>query len=308
MTLSPPLHLNTPLLRAAPGLFPQAEVWLKMDALQPSGSFKLRGVGRLVQQAAAEGAREIVCASGGNAGFAAAHAALALGLAVTIVLPESSSAAVAEKIAARGAAVLRHGAVFDEANAFAQALAAERGARYVHPFDHPLLWAGHSTLIDEVRAEGLDFDAVITAVGGGGLFCGIVQGLQRHGLHQVPVIAVETLGADSLSQSLRAGQAVSLAAITSVATSLGARRVADEALRLAQNHPTLSLTVTDAQATQACARFADAMRVMVEPACGAALAALSVHASALSEFKRPLVEVCGGIGVSLALLQSWGAA
>ena len=69
------LHLNTPLLRAAPGLFPQAEVWLKMDALQPSGSFKLRGVGRLVQQAAQNGAREIVCASGGNAGFAAAYAA-----------------------------------------------------------------------------------------------------------------------------------------------------------------------------------------------------------------------------------------
>ncbi|MBY0235001.1 MAG: pyridoxal-phosphate dependent enzyme, partial [Burkholderiaceae bacterium] len=129
------LHLNTPLLRAAPGLFPPPEVWLKMDALQPSGSFKLRGIGRLVQQAAADGAREIVCASGGNAGFAAAHAAGALGLACTIVLPETSSAAVAEKIAARGASVLRHGAVFDGANAFAQALAAERGATYVHPFD-----------------------------------------------------------------------------------------------------------------------------------------------------------------------------
>nr|WP_295083578.1 pyridoxal-phosphate dependent enzyme [uncultured Roseateles sp.] len=299
------LHLNTPLLRAAPGLFAQPEVWLKMDALQPSGSFKLRGIGRLVQQAAADGAREIVCASGGNAGFAAAHAASALGLACTIVLPQSSSAAVAEKIAARGASVLCHGAVFDEANAFAQALAAERGATYVHPFDHPLLWQGHSTLIDEVLEQGLAFDAVITAVGGGGLFCGIVQGLQRHGLHHVPVIAVEILGADSLSQSLQAGHAVTLPAITSVATSLGARRVADEALRLAHSHPTLSLTVTDAQATQACVRFADAMRVMVEPACGAALAALSVHASALGGFKRPMVEVCGGIGVSLALLQSW---
>lgn len=305
---TPALHHNTPLLRAAPGLFPQAEVWLKMDALQASGSFKLRGVGRLVQQAAADGAREIVCASGGNAGFAAAHAAQALGLGVTIVLPVTGSAAVAEKIAACGAAVLRHGAVFDEANAFAQTLAAERGATYVHPFDHPLLWAGHASLIDEVLAEGLGFDAVITAVGGGGLFCGIVQGLQRYGLHEVPVVAVETLGADSLSQSLRAGHAVTLPAITSVATSLGARRVADEALRLAQSHPTLSLTVSDAQATQACVRFADAMRVLVEPACGAALAALSVHEAALARFKRPLVEVCGGIGVSLAQLQNWSAA
>lgn len=300
-----PLHLHTPLLRAAPGLFSHPEVWLKMDALQPSGSFKLRGVGRLVQQAAADGATAIVCASGGNAGFAAAYAAGALGLPVTIVLPLTSSAAVAQQIAARGAEVLRHGAVWDEAHVFAVQLAEERGAAYVHPFDHPLLWEGHASLIDEVVAEGLDFDAVITAVGGGGLFSGIVQGLRRNGLAHVPVIAVETLGADSLHQSLTAGLAVTLSSITSIAGSLGARRVADEALRLAQSHPTNSVLVTDAQASAACVRFADAHRVMVEPACGAALAAVELHALG---FKRPLVEVCGGIGVSLDLLKQWGCA
>jgi len=300
-----PLHLNTPLLRAVPGLFSHPEVWLKMDALQPSASFKLRGVGRLVQQAAADGAKAIVCASGGNAGFAAAYAASALGLPVTIVLPLSSSAAVAEKIAARGAEVLRHGAVWDEAHAFAMALAEERGAVYVHPFDHPLLWAGHASLIDEVVAEGLDFDVVITAVGGGGLFSGIVQGLRRNGLDHVPVIAVETIGADSLHQSLAAGQAITLPAISSIATSLGARRVADEALRLAHSHQTHSVLVSDGQAMTACQRFADAHRVLVEPACGAALAAVDRHADLLKGFKKPLVEVCGGMAVSLATLSAW---
>ena len=306
--MTEPLHLHSPLLRAAPGLFSHPEVWLKMDALQPSGSFKLRGIGRLVQQAAAAGSREIVCASGGNAGFAAAYAARALGLEVTIVLPLSSSPAVAELIAARGAVVLRHGTAWDDAHAFALRLAAERGATYVHPFDDALLWEGHASLIDEVVAQGLDFDVVVTAVGGGGLFAGIVQGLQRHGLQRVPVVAVETVGADSLHQSLQAGAAVTLPAITSIATSLGARRVADEALRLAQQHPTHSLTVSDAQACRAAARFADAMRVMVEPACGAALAALDAHPERFAGFRRPLVEVCGGIGVSVAQLQAWGAA
>lgn len=300
-----PLHLDTPLLRAAPGLFSHPEVWLKMDALQPSGSFKLRGVGRLVQQSAADGATAIVCASGGNAGFAATYAATALGLPVTIVLPLSSSAAVADMLAARGAEVLRHGAVWDEAHAFAVQLANDRGAAYVHPFDHPLLWDGHASLIDEVVAAGLDFDVVVTAVGGGGLFSGIVQGLRGHGLDHVPVIAVETVGADSLHQSLAAGMAVTLPAITSIATSLGARRVADEALRLARSHPTHSVRVTDAQATAACARFADAQRLLVEPACGAALAAVDVHAELLGRFKRPLVEVCGGMAVSLATLAAW---
>lgn len=304
-TATQALHLNTPLLRAAPGLFKHDEVWLKMDALQPSGSFKLRGVGLLVQQAAAQGAKAIVCASGGNAGVAATFAARALGLPVTIVLPMTSSAAVAELIAARGASVLRHGSVWDEAHEHALHVAAELGAAYVHPFDHPTLWQGHASLIDEVLDAGLEFDAVVTAVGGGGLFAGIVQGLQRRGLKDVPVFAVETLGADSLHQSLQAGRAITLPAITSIATSLGARRVADEALRLAQTHPTHSLIVSDAQACAAAARFADAMRVMVEPACGAALAALDVHAERFAGFKRPLVEVCGGIGVSVEKLHTW---
>ncbi len=300
-----PLHLNTPLLRAAPGQFSHPEVWLKMDALQPSGSFKLRGVGRLVRKAAQDGAKEIVCASGGNAGFAAAYAGQALGLTVTIVLPETSSAAVQSLIEARGATVLRHGAVWDASNEFAQALAAERGATYVHPFDHSLLWEGHASLIDEVLDQGLDFDAVVTAVGGGGLFAGIVQGLRRHGLNDIPVIAVETEGAASLHESLKAGKAVTLPAITSIATSLGARRVADEALRLAQLHPTHSLLVSDAQACGAAARLAEQMRVMVEPACGAALAAVDVHPELFARFKRPLVEVCGGVAVSLEKLQAW---
>jgi L-serine/L-threonine ammonia-lyase len=299
------LHVNTPLLRAAPGLFEHPEVWLKMDALQPSGSFKLRGVGRLVQQSAADGARAIVCASGGNAGFAATYAAVALGLPVTIVLPLSSSATVAERLAARGAEVLRHGAVWDEAHEFAVRLAAERGAAYVHPFDHPLLWAGHSTLIDEVFEAGVEFDAVVTAVGGGGLFCGIVEGLRRHRLDRIPVIAVETEGAASAACRLAAGELVSLPAITSIATSLGARCVAPEAFERARSHPTVAVQVSDAQATAACARFADAQRVLVEPACGAALAAVDRHAAG---FRRVLVEVCGGIGVSLELLRSWTTA
>jgi L-serine/L-threonine ammonia-lyase len=300
-----PLHLNTPLLRAAPGQFSHPEVWLKMDALQPSGSFKLRGVGRLVRQAAQDGAREIVCASGGNAGFAAAYAGQALGLQVTIVLPETSSAAVQALIEQRGATVLRHGAVWDASNEFAQALAAERGATYVHPFDHPLLWEGHASLIDEVLEQGLAFDAVVTAVGGGGLFAGIVQGLRKNGLNEIPVIAVETEGAASLHASLAAGQHLTLPAISSIATSLGARRVADEAWRLAREHPTHSLLVSDAQACRAAARMAEQMRVMVEPACGAALAAVDAHPALFARFQRPLVEVCGGVAVSLDKLQAW---
>jgi L-serine/L-threonine ammonia-lyase len=301
-----PLHLNTPLLRAPPELFgPEREVWLKMDALQPGGSFKLRGVGHLVQQRVADGAKAVACASGGNAGMAATLAAQACGVPVTIVVPQSTATAVREAIAAHGARLIVHGTVWDEAHEHAVALAREAGAVYVHPFDDPLLWAGHATLIDEVVHAGVAFDAVVASVGGGGLLAGIVEGLRRNGLHRVPVIAVETEGAASYAAALAAGAPVTLPAITSIATSLGARRVTPQIVRLAREHEIVSVVVSDAQAVRACARFADATRVLVEPACGASIAALDAQPELFARFKAPLIEVCGGMGVTLARLAVW---
>jgi L-serine/L-threonine ammonia-lyase len=297
-----PLHLDTPLLRAPPELFgPERTVWLKMDALQTSGSFKMRGVGRLVQQRVAEGARAVVCASGGNAGMAATLAARACEVPVTIVVPQTTAATVREAIVARGATVVVHGAVWDESHDHALALAKEQGAVYVHPFDDPLLWDGHATLIDEVVRAGVAFDCVVASVGGGGLLAGIVEGLRRNGLHHVPVVAVETKGAASFAAALVAGKPVTLPAITSIATSLGARRVMQHAVDLAREHPIFGVVVSDLQAVQGCVRFADAMRVLVEPACGASIAA----ADSLTRFKSPLIEVCGGMGVSPTRLAQW---
>lgn len=305
------LHVETPLLRAPPELFGapfnDRTVWLKMDALQPSGSFKMRGVSHLVQRRVAEGARAVVCASGGNAGMAATLAARACGVAVTIVVPQSTGVAVRDAIAARGAQVVVHGSVWDEAHEHALQLAREQGAVYVHPFDDPLLWQGHATLIDEVVRTGVAFDAVFTSVGGGGLLAGIVEGLQRNGLRHVPVVAVETEGAASFAAALAAGKPVTLPTITSIATSLGARRVMPHLLDLARGHEIISVIVSDSQAAQACARFADATRVLVEPACGASIAALDARPDLFARFKAPLIEVCGGMGVSLALLAQWRA-
>jgi len=300
------LHLDTPLLAAPPELFGAGRtVWLKMDALQPSGSFKMRGVCHLVQRRVAEGARAVVCASGGNAGVAATLAARACGVPVTIVVPQSTTASVREAIIARGATLIVHGTFWDESHALATTLAREQGAVYVHPFDDPLLWDGHATLIDEVVRTGVDFDAVVTCVGGGGLVAGIVEGLRRNGRADVPVIAVETEGAASFAAALAAGECVTLPAITSIASSLGARRVAPQLLALAREHEIVSAVVSDAQAVAACSRFADAMRVLVEPACGASLAVLDVQPRLFERFRAPLVEVCGGMGVTLSKLAAW---
>jgi L-serine/L-threonine ammonia-lyase len=129
-----------------------------------------------------------------------------------------------------------HGASWQEAHAYALSLQTE-GDAFIHPFDDPLLWQGHATLMTEVAATGLRPAAVVLSVGGGGLLCGVVQGLQTLGWHDVPVLAVETAGAASLNAALLAQERVVLERITSVATSLGARQVCAQAFALAHEHP-----------------------------------------------------------------------
>lgn len=296
----PFLHISTPLLLSTPLSQGEGEVWLKLEAVQPTGSFKLRGIGHLCAVRAAAGCRRFVASSGGNAGLAVAHAGRRLGCAVTVFVPASTSAFMRRKIEAEGARVMVAGRGWDEAHEQALKSAAEADTAYIHPFDDPLVWHGHSTLVDEVAAGGLRPDAVVLSVGGGGLLCGVLEGMHRHGWTEVPLFAVETAGAASFHASLRAGRLVSLDAIRSVAVTLGARQVARRAFEWTGAHPIVSLLCSDEEALRACAAFADDHRLLVEPACGAALAPVYGRAPELAGRRRVLVVVCGGAGVGRA--------
>ncbi|MFZ3000116.1 MAG: pyridoxal-phosphate dependent enzyme [Undibacterium umbellatum] len=299
------LHIPTPLLEhRALSASLDKQVWLKMENNQPSGSFKLRGIGLMCQRAAEQGAKHFVCPSGGNAGFAAAVAGVALGLQTTIVVPETTHESVRAAIRAIGATVIVAGSVWDEANQEALRLCEQPGAVYIPPFDHADIWDGNATVIDEVAGK-LDFDAVICSVGGGGLLSGIALGLERNGMGHIPIIAAETEGAASLHAAVQAGELVTLPAITSIASTLGARRVAQQAFDWTRKRTIHTVTVSDAQAVQACLAFADDMLALVEPACGAALAVAYQNLPVLAEFKKPLIVVCGGIAVDLGKLQAW---
>lgn len=305
-----PLHITTPLLvHSALSAAMGKHVMLKMESLQPAGSFKLRGIGVLCQRAVAKGAEHLVCPSGGNAGFAAACAGVALGVRTTILVPRTTAESVRERIRAIGAEVIVHGEVWDETNEEALRLCKNPRATYVPPFDHPDIWDGNATLIDEAVAQaeaaGTPFDAVVCSVGGGGLLCGVLEGLHRNGRAGVPVIAVETDGAASLHAAMQAGELVTLPAITSIAGTLGAKRVARAAFDWTTRHDIRSVVVSDADAVDACLKFGDDMRVLVEPACGAALVAAYRNLPELASSQRPLIVVCGGIGVDFAKLAAW---
>jgi L-serine/L-threonine ammonia-lyase len=300
-----PLHLQAPLFESgAMSARDGQSVWLKMEAMQPPGSFKIRGIGFACEEYVRRGATRFISSSGGNAGIAAAYAGRRLGVPVLVVVPETTTERAKELIARENAQVIVHGASFQEANALAQSMVTGSDA-FIHPFDDPLLWQGHASMIDEVAGAGLRPDAVVLSVGGGGLLCGVVEGLRRNGWNDVPVVAVETAGADSFAQSLAAGERIELPGISSIATSLGARKVAEQAFALAQSHPVRSIVVSDAEAVQACLRFMDDHRVVVEPACGASLAVAYDAAASLAQYSNVLVIVCGGVTATVGQLQKW---
>ncbi|MEZ5418798.1 MAG: pyridoxal-phosphate dependent enzyme [Vicinamibacterales bacterium] len=300
-----PLHVDTPLLESLPlSLAAGRGVWLKLDALQPSGSFKLRGIGHACEVYHERGARRFVTSSGGNAGLAVAYAGRRLGTAVLVVVPESTTDTAIALLRREGAEVAVHGASWQEANDVALARVAAADA-YIHPFDDPLLWEGHASMVDEVARAGLRPDAVVLSVGGGGLLSGVAEGMRRNGWDQVPIVAVETAGAASLHASIAAGEVVALDAITSVATSLGAKRVCERAWQWTRERRVRSVLVSDGAALSACERFLADHRILVEPACGASLALGYTRHAALEPFGSVLVIACGGATATIDQIRRW---
>lgn len=299
------VHIKTPLIQSllvGKGL--NAKVWLKLESSQPCGSFKARGVGLACSNARDKGATNLVSSSGGNAGLAVAYSGRKLGMPVTVVVPKTTKKRAIDLIESESARVIVTGENWDEAHAYASELVAKDTA-YIHPFDDPDLWEGHSTVIDEISQTDLKPDAIVLSVGGGGLLCGIVEGLKRHGWSDIPIIAVETNGANSLNAAYTANKLVSLDAITSIATSLGSKTIAAKAFELKDQHKIISHLVSDKDTIDACSRFLDDHRILVEPACGASLAAVYQEPDFLREKENILVIVCGGVGVTSQQLQEW---
>jgi len=264
------------------------------------------------------------CSSGGNAGLACVTAATALNRPATIVVPMSTSALMVQKLKTLGADVVQHGMHWSEADAYLreELLKKDPGGVYVPPFDHPDLWEGHSSLVDEVEVQmNGEYDGLVCSVGGGGLFAGVMEGLERYGRlrggggREVKVLVMETEGAESLNYSLREGSLRRLDKISSIATSLGATQVAGKAFEWGQRPEVTSCVFSDAEAAMACVEFADDERILVETACGVSIAPAyndTLHTILYpelsdEEFSRLniVIVVCGGSNVTLKILESY---
>lgn len=300
------LHDWTPVINSLPlRQLTGKQILLKMECYQPVGSFKIRGIGRLCQYAFESGKRHFVSSSGGNAGYAAAYAGKQLGAKVTVFIPSTSKPIFIEAIREMGADINVVGKVWDEANEAALEYVKKVDGAYVPPFDHPLIWAGNSTIIDEVAEANIHPDAVIVSVGGGGLATGILQGMHRQGWYETPLFAVETEGAAALAESIAADVLVTLSSTDTIATSLAARRVCQEIFDWRKKHTIIPVKVTDKSTVVACKQFLDDHRIYVEPSCGAALSLIYDQYPDLAQYNSILVIVCGGIGMNSELLQGY---
>ena len=322
-----PLLESRTLSRAA-----GCRIFLKLENLQPSSSFKSRGIGNLILQevvrhghgSAEPKSLHFYSSSGGNAGLACVTAAQSLGYPASVVVPETTDASFVAKILAAGATdVIQHGSSWKYADEYLRAEVIPRAERsgevgvYVPPFDHQDVISGAASLVEELRQQMPDGerpDAVVCSVGGGGLLSGVMEGLDRVGWatgdDAVQVLAMETAGADSLSYSLKKGRLSELDKITSIAKTLGAVKVSADAFANAQRPNVRSVVLRDAEACMGCWRFADDERIMVEPACGVSIALayngkLKELVHGLTKDSKIVIVVCGGAGVSLEQLMSW---
>ena len=258
-----PYARRTPLLDLEIG---NRRVLLKLEYLQRSGSFKLRGALNAMLSGPLDG--HVVAASGGNHGLAVATAASLLGVSATVYVPETVPAAKARRIEAAGARLVRHGATFAEAASAASDAAARPGHRFLHPYDDPAVVAGQGTVAAEIVAEAPGVDAIAAAVGGGGLAAGTALAIAGR-----RVVAVEPEYCRCLHDALAAGEPVDSAVDSVAASATGASRVGEIPFAVLATHDVSSVLVGDEQILRARDRLWEECRIAVEPAAAVPFAA-----------------------------------
>jgi threonine dehydratase len=264
------------------------EVWLKLEQLQASGSFKARGMmNRLLANDIPESGA--IVASGGNAGIATAAAAQALGVPCEVFLPVVSSEAKRAKLRALGARVIVGGEVYGDALAACLERQRETGALLTHAYDQPEVVAGAGTLGREIERQAGLPDAVLVSVGGGGLIAGLAGWFEQRSR----VVALEPERAPTLFQARAAGEPVDVEVGGVAADSLGARRIGAIAWEITQRHVRDALLLSDEAIRSAQLWLWSELKLAVEPAAALPLAALQSGAYVPRDGEKVCLIVCG---------------
>ncbi len=270
------------------------ELYLKLENLQVTGSFKERGaLNKIRQLDAAQKAAGVIAASAGNHAQGVAHAAALDGIAAFIVMPETTPLTKIQSTRGYGAEVILYGTGYDQAYAKAEQLRREHGYTLVHAFDDADVIAGQGTIGLELAEQVPDMDMVVVPVGGGGLISGIALAL-THCLPGVRIVGVEAERMPAMQASVAAGRVQALRPANSIADGISVARVGELTLPLVRAHVSGIVTVAEEQIARAILTLLERKKTLAEGSGAVGLAALV--SGRISDFhgKKVVVVVSGG--------------
>ncbi|OYT62864.1 MAG: threonine ammonia-lyase [Thermofilum sp. ex4484_15] len=275
------------------------EVFLKLENLQKTGSFKVRGAYYALWRRSRKGAiKECIAASSGNHAQGVAYASSLLGIKCTIVMPEHTPVAKVFATKGYGANVLLYGRTYDDSYLRALELAKERGAEFVHPFDHPDVIAGQGTIGLEVFRALREVEAVVVPVGGGGLISGIAIALKnlRRG---IKVYGVQPKGAPSATLSFKKGRIVRVGNPETIADAIAVKAPGELTLSIMEELIDDMVLVDEDDIVRAMFLLLERAKCVAEPAGALALAALEGGILKLEGRKVALIISGGNVNMSL---------
>jgi len=272
-------------------------IYLKLENLQMTGSFKERGaLNRISMLTPAQAGRGVIAASAGNHAQGVAYHATARGIRSLIVMPLATPLVKVTATRNFGAEVLLHGANYDEACAEATRLAAQQNLTFIHPFDDPAVIAGQGTIGLELLDQVPGLEAVVVPIGGGGIIGGIACAIKQS-KPSVRVIGVQTSRLPSMAAAVEQGHPVTIDPATTIADGIAVRRAGDITFPLVQHFVDEIVTVDEDEIAASILVLLEREKTLAEGAGAAALAALLQKKTSLSARALPAhtaVLVCGG--------------
>ena len=284
-----PLDRSTTFSRMTGG-----EIYLKLENLQKTGSFKVRGAAYAMSQLSDEEKRAgVIAASAGNHAQGVAFSAKHFGIEATIVMPESTPLTKVQGVREFGANVILHGSNYDEAYAYAVTYGKENGYTFVHPFTDEEVMAGQGTIALEMLEEVPDLDAMIVPVGGGGLISGMSVAAKTL-KPEMKVIAVSAEGAPAMKNSYDAGQPLDTTSVRTIADGIAVRDTSPITLEYILKNVDSFESVCDDEIASAILFLLEKQKVLVEGAGSVGVAALMHNKIDLPEGSKVGIVLSGG--------------
>lgn len=274
-----------------------ADIYFKLENLQRTGSFKIRGALNCILKNLDKCGKGIIAASAGNHAQGVAFSAKTLGLKAVIVMPEFTPMVKVSNTQGYGAEVILYGQSFEDAYKHAVEIALDRGLYFVHPFDDQDVIAGQGTIALEILDEKPNIDQIVVPIGGGGLISGISEYVKSVN-PDIKVIGVQAEEAASMVSSLSEGRVVSLSTSATFAEGIAVKKVGELTFRCCQNCVDEVVTVSESEIALAVLEYIERSKLVVEGAGAAPLSAVLAGKIDVKDKTTVLVVSGGNIDVT----------